>query len=180
MGVRCQRNASFIEWWLASIRPAVAAVAVYLHSAAVGAVLISGFWSIVNEHFDPRTAKKRISRIAAFGTMGGLAGGLLAERVGAVLTVSAMLPMLGLMHLFCAWMLRRLQSVQHMGATVERSPSGPDSATHQYGGGLRVLAREPYLASLASLVFMGTVAATLVDYVFKVYATDTLRVVRTS
>lgn len=163
----------FIEWWLASIRPAVAAVAVYLHSAAIGAVLISGFWSIVNEHFDPRTAKKRISRIAAFGTMGGLAGGLLAERVGAVLTVSAMLPLLGLMHLFCAWMLRRLQSVQQVGATVERSPSGSDSATHQYGGGLRVLATEPYLASLASLVFMGTVAATLVDYVFKVYATDT-------
>lgn len=55
---------------------------VYLHFAAVGSLLISGFWSLINERFDPRSAKKRITRIASGGTLGGLLGGLAVERSG--------------------------------------------------------------------------------------------------
>src|ERR1700736_56847 len=55
-------------------------VLVYLHVLSLGAVLLSGFWALANEHFDPRQARKRFGRIAGYGTLGGLAGGLPAER----------------------------------------------------------------------------------------------------
>src|SRR5262252_2654890 len=44
------------EWGLSVVQPRAAAVAVYLHMAVFGATLVSGFWSLVNERFDPYTA----------------------------------------------------------------------------------------------------------------------------
>jgi hypothetical protein len=47
---------------------AVVITIVYLHLVGFGAILLSGFWSIVNEFFDPREAKLRFGRIAGAGT----------------------------------------------------------------------------------------------------------------
>src|SRR4051794_6481555 len=69
-----------IEWWLLGVTPVVASVMIYLHVSALGVVLLSAFWSMLNEEFDPREAKRKFGRIAAGGTIGGLAGGLIAER----------------------------------------------------------------------------------------------------
>src|SRR5215813_6296663 len=71
-----------VEWFMASITPRAAAVVFYLHMASFGSVLASGFWSMIGELFDPRTAKAKIGRIAAAGTVGGILGGLIAERTG--------------------------------------------------------------------------------------------------
>src|SRR5215469_10425804 len=68
------------EAWLLAASPALASVIIYLHMAGIGAVLLSTFWSMLNEEFDPREAKRNFGRIAAGGTVGGLLGGLAAER----------------------------------------------------------------------------------------------------
>ena len=49
-----------------------------------GAVLVSGFWSIINERFDARTARKYIGRIGVGATVGGIVGGLIVERASAL------------------------------------------------------------------------------------------------
>jgi ATP:ADP antiporter, AAA family len=56
------------------------AVAIYLHLAGVTALLLSGFWSLISERFDPAGARAAYGRIAAAGTAGGLAGTLSAPR----------------------------------------------------------------------------------------------------
>src|SRR4029434_10260108 len=48
-----------------------------------------------------------------------------------------------------------------------------DLAAMSPQSGLRVLAGAPYLRNLAGLVLLGTIAAALVDYVFKVQAVET-------
>jgi len=53
------------EWILLDYQPRVASIILYLHMAIFGAILISGFWSIINERFDPHSAKQRVARIAA-------------------------------------------------------------------------------------------------------------------
>src|SRR4051812_32033979 len=80
------------EWLLAVHARAPAAILVYLHFTGLGALLVSGFWAMVNERFDPRTARRAIGQITAGGSLGGLLGGILPERVGAVLPLTAMLP----------------------------------------------------------------------------------------
>src|SRR5262249_23567089 len=89
------------EWALTGSWPRPAAVLVYLHIGSLGSVLISWFWSLVNERFDPRTAKHLVARIAGGASVGGLVGGLVATRLARSLGPSGMLPVLGGLHLVC-------------------------------------------------------------------------------
>src|SRR5262249_15945254 len=79
---------------LAPRLPGVVAVAVSPHASSMGAVLISWFWSLVNERFDPHTAKRVVAKIGAGASAGGLLGGLLAERLAHHVGVAGMLPVL--------------------------------------------------------------------------------------
>ena len=157
------------EWALWFESPKATSVILYLHVAALGSFLISGFWSIINERFDPRTVKKKVGLIASGGTLGGLMGGLLAERVAAWFTVATMLPLLASMHLACGLILY-----------LARSPSDPRSRERKHrpvetkvsGSGLKILAGSPYLRNIGLLVLTTTAGATLLDYVFKARALD--------
>jgi ATP:ADP antiporter, AAA family len=161
-----------IEWGLTFSAPRLGAAAVYLQISGVGPMLGSGFWLILSECFDPRTAKMKFGQIAGAGTLGGLFGGLVAERMAALLSINAMLPALAIANVFCAWQIRRL--------AVQAFPAQP--ATHQseaagilapnVRSGLRVLRDAPYLQNLAALVLLGTAGAALVDYIFKVQAVE--------
>jgi len=146
------------EWFLATTQPAAGAVVVWLHVAAIGPVLLSGFWSILNERFDPRTARRVIGRIAAFGTLGGLAGGLLAERSAAWLGVAGTLPVLAVLQGACAVLLRG------MPPSTARPP-GPGALDGETR--LAQIARTSYLRNLALLVLGTSVSAALLDWIFK-------------
>jgi hypothetical protein len=169
-----------VEWGLTTRAPALAAQAVYLQISGLGPMLGSGFWLIASERFDPRTAKQRFGQIAGVGTLGGLVGALLAERVASMSSVTVMLPLLAVLSLLCAWQVSRLGRELRLGDQRRPTP-GPgaleatsDLVAASPRSGLRVLTEAPYLRSVAALVLLGTVGATLVDYVFKVRAVDTL------
>src|SRR6476659_11132437 len=83
---------------------------VYLHLVGFGAILLSGFWSVANEVFDPRDAKRQFGRIAAAGTVGGICGGLLAERGAALFGGESLLALLAGLHLAACFVLRNVAS----------------------------------------------------------------------
>jgi hypothetical protein len=155
------------QWALLAVYPRLVSVTLYIHIAAFGAILISGFWSMVAELFDPRTAKSRIGRIAAGGTLGGLIGGLIAERTGALLSVNSMLPILAGLHLICALVNHRLRRPED--PSVGHAAPAPGGSTPR--SGFQVLRDVPYLRMLAILVLTATVAETMLDYVLKAEAT---------
>ena|SRR5207245_754931 len=80
-----------LEWALCLAAPRAAAVAVYLHLALFGGIVLSGFWSLVNERFDPYTAKRAVGRIGFGASVGGVAGGALAWGASRLEPVPAML-----------------------------------------------------------------------------------------
>jgi AAA family ATP:ADP antiporter len=169
-----------VEWLLTYRERSVAAVLVYLHISGAGPLLASGFWLIVSERFDPRTAKKRFGQFAGAGTLGGLLCALLAERVAAVFGVAAMLPFLAAIQFASAWMVRQLAIETNDLSTARASADAfGDTAGTGYGdatttkSGLRVLAEAPYLRNLAVLVLLGTTSAALIDYLFKARAVAT-------
>jgi hypothetical protein len=173
-----------MEWLLTYQARSAAAVIFYLHISGAGPLLGSGFWLVLSERFDPRTAKKRFGQIAGAGTLGGLLSALLTERVGAVFGVPAMLPVLAAVHFFSAWQIRQLaapgEGPETPPATEPRessSPPTPSGSTEPRElpspptpSGWRVLARAPHLRHLAALVLLGTTGSALVDYLFKVEA----------
>ena len=163
----------FASWLLTFSMPVLAARLVYLQISGLGPMLGSSFWLIASERFDPHTARHHFGRIASVGTLTGLAGALVAERVAALMGVSAMLPLLAVVNLFCAWQIRRLaqSTLPSKQPTLDAAP--PELAPMSPQSGLHVLARAPYLRNLAALVLLGTIGAALVDYVFKAQAVET-------
>ncbi len=150
----------FGEWYLLAWSPTLTAVLVYLHVAGFGAVLISGFWSQVNERFDPHSARQRIARITAAATLGGLIGGLMAQQTGTRFGLPVMLLLLGTIHLLCAAAIWRVTSGTAAG--------GVESGVVRHPGhGLALLRRHPYLRGLAMLAVLAGFVAALLDYAFK-------------
>lgn len=163
-GVSAQFGLSAIgfaaEWALWAAHPRAVAVVVYLHVAALGPLMVSGVWSIVSESFDPRTAKRVIGRIAAGGALGGVAGGLMAERAGSWFGVGSALPLLVGLSLAGLVAVRRL-------APASRDATAPNPEPRRVPD---VVRRTPHLLALAVMVLAITFSSNAVDYVLKAQA----------
>jgi hypothetical protein len=150
-----------VEWWLSGRMPRVAAAVVYLHVAALGPLLISGFWSVVSERYDPHSAKRLIGRINAGAAVGGLIGGITAERVAAWLDARSMLLLLGGMHVLAA--LSCVNTARGIPRDAART------ATRAFQG-FRALRETPYLRLLGTLAALTALTSGVVDYAFKAEA----------
>lgn len=153
------------EWRLIGQQTGVEAL-IYLHIVGVGAILLSGFWSLANEVFDPREAKLQFGRIAGLGTAGGIAGGLLAERVAAMFGAPALLLLLAVFHILCAGVLGFFR--ERVGVEREPEVEGAASTVGQ------IFSRTPVLWGLGALVLLGTMSAAMLDFLFKSGATQAI------
>lgn len=133
---------------------------IYLHLVGFGAILLSGFWSVANEVFDPREAKRHFGRIAAAGTVGGICGGLLAERGAAWFGGESLLVLLAVLHVAAGLVLRSV-AISNRSVAVAPDEGEPWKAARE------AFRQAPFLANLAVLILIGTVSAALLDYLFK-------------
>lgn len=141
-------------------------VVIYLHLAGASALLLSGFWSLVDERFDPASARKGFGRIAAAGTAGGVAGSVAAERIASMLDPSSVLLLLLVLHVACA-----AGSIA-IGGT-------PPLFEHQPGerrapSGMRTVLSTPYLRVIAGIVVLTTAGSAMLDYLLKSQASEIL------
>ena len=153
-----------IQWYLADSSPRVAVIALYLHVASLNSILISGFWSVVNERFDPYTAKKVIPRLTAATTFGGVLGGLAASSVASVANTHAILLMLSAMHLICAGGVAYLGRGQRPVTTEEQEVTNL----------VAPLKRSPLIRRMALLALLVATTAAVLDYLLKSSASATL------
>jgi AAA family ATP:ADP antiporter len=137
--------------------PALVALLLYAHMSFFGAVLISGFWSLVNERFDPHSARRLMGRIGTGASLGGVAGGVLAIAASRLLPVPAMLAVLGLLCMLAFASLRALA-----GSEAVRGPAGEAPGPL---AGLGVLSGSRLLRSLALFVATAALVEALLDYV---------------
>lgn len=149
-------------WALVAIRPGEAAIAFYVYHTMSASVLISGFWSVVNERWDPRAAKSVFSRIATGGTLGGLIGGIAAQQLGSLGGGHLILPLLGALHLGVALIIGGVGR----GVDSAADKTGPDEAP----SAREILHKNKYLRTTAGLVGALALSAVVVDYFFKATA----------
>jgi ATP:ADP antiporter, AAA family len=160
------------EWCLRPVAPALTAVVVYLHISCAGPLLASGFWLVSAERFDPHTDKQRWGRLAGIGTLGGLMGAIVAERLGATLGTPALLLFLALLQVGCAWFVRVLVAYLPVTRPVLDAPGRANPVVLKTRSGLGVVTEAPHLRRLAYVVLLGTTSAGLLDYLFKAQATE--------
>jgi ATP:ADP antiporter, AAA family len=144
------------EYALFSKYPGPVTIAVYLHVVAIGSVLLSGFWALANERFDPREARKRFGQIAAFGTVGVLMGGMVTGAASNLVSTPSLLLLLAGLQLVCTLALFAFAAEGTAVDKIESSPSLPD-----------IVSEAPYLVGLASLVLLAAMSASMLDYLFK-------------
>jgi len=158
------------EWTLrdSAYRSAMVVV-VYIHLVGLGAIVLSSFWSLLNESFDPRTGKQYFGRIAGIGTFGGILGGLAAERFAVLLPETTILLFLAAMHLmcgcFCFLVVRKSRDL-----TFSEHPHHENSDEPVTSAAWPILHGSKYVQMLAALVVLGTTCAALLDIVFKTQA----------
>ena len=150
-----------VEWALAGPMPRAAAAALYLHMGVFGATLVSAYWSLVNESFDPYTAKRMIGRIGTGASLGGALGGLIAWQASGFVSVRAMLLVMAGLSAACLIAVLPL-----------RTPARPGARTRPAGGagGISLIAGSSYFQYLAALVTGSAFLDTLVDYAFNATA----------
>jgi AAA family ATP:ADP antiporter len=152
-----------MDWLLMSSHPRAVATLLFFQSSILGSLTISAFWSLLNERFDPRAAKGLMGRVAAGAALGGLLGGLGAERVAALLSASTLLAILGLVGLAgVGGALLVARDAKHRAIPTE--PPAADA-------GLSEIRRSPLLRNLALVTVLAAIVGTLTDYMLKASAT---------
>ena len=151
------------EYVMLGSYPRPVAVIVFFHLSTASAVLVSGFWSIVNERFDIQSAKRHIGRIGLGATLGGILGGVIAERSAVYFQRDAILLVLGGLQLACAVALL----VFGQGAAPRAETAKPEEAKVGTWSSLGIVAHSRLLRSIAAIVILSAVAGGIMDYVFK-------------
>jgi len=150
------------EWLLLARYPETVAIVVFFHLSTASAVLVSGFWSIVNERFDIQTAKKHIGQIGVGATLGGIVGGVIAERTAVYFERDAILLVLAVMQLSCAAAMFALgRGIPH------RHPVPGEPKVGGIWSSFMTVSRSNLLRGLGAVVILSAIASGVLDYVFK-------------
>ena len=152
------------EWALGSAAPAAIAVIIYLHWAVFGGPLVSTFWSVINERFDPRAGKRYVGWIASGGTGGGILGGIAAFAAARTIAMQDTLLALSAMHIFCC--LLSFRYLRGFGGAHRAAASDGQTVPSALG----VLAEVSYLRHLAVLVTTVSAMEALADYTLNAQA----------
>ncbi len=152
-----------LEWYLADRYRSAVAWSLYFHVATLGATTLSGFWSVYGELFDPNTAKRLMGRVGAGATLGGVLGAVAVERLSASVDVRINLLFLAALHALGAVGITRL-----MKFVVPQEQLVPAEAIDTG------LFRDKYLVLIGLMVAATSASAALVDYAFKIEATEAI------
>jgi AAA family ATP:ADP antiporter len=168
--------ASLVAFWVLLSRPdGRIAGAFYVWNNVFSLLLISQFFLITSELFDPRQAKRVFGFIGAGGLSGGVLGsataGLLSKPLGAInlLFIAAALLVV------CTIVVTRVLSVGTIRET--RQASSHHASRRTDGGvtsGFRSIKRLPHLQRIAALVFITVLVSTFFDWMFSFFVESTI------
>lgn len=157
-------------WWLGRIDWPWLPAVVYVWAGMYSAIAPAQVWTLANDVFTTREAKRTFGLVGAGGIAGAILGGgavaRFAVRVG---TVELLLWLSGLLLVVAGVVVlvgrHRIPSV----GRVDEFP-----APRHLNDSLQVIARSPHLRRIAGLVFATAIATTLADWQFKAVASETL------
>lgn len=138
--------------------------AFFIWASVFNLFAVSLFWAVMADVFRSESSRRLYGVIAAGGTLGALAGGVvttaLVEAVGApaLLLLSLVLLELALWCMFAV----------HRRAAADESPQSPDHGSEVIGGnaldGFRMALRSPYLLGMCGYMLLYTVGSTFLYF----------------
>ena len=153
---------TFTFWAIGSSLDPWALRALYVWTGLVSTLAAVQFWLVVGGIFTITQAKRVYAAIGLGSLLGAVAGGGLARIVSTRVDAHHLLLLSAAVLAVTAFGPANL--LRSPGAARANDPEAIEPAFAEY---LRLIRRHPYLARLAGLVLISTLAVTLADYVFK-------------
>ncbi len=157
-------------WWLAAAGWKWLCPILYVWSGVFGVIATTQVWTLANDLFTVREAKRVFGVVGSGGILGAAVGGSVAYRLASrVGTPNLLLVVVGLLLAAAAIVacLVRLRTAQ---VPVSRTVPPPKNLRES----IRVISRSGHLRLLAGLVFVTALATTTVDFQFNVVAADAI------
>lgn len=133
----------------------------FIHVSAFGPVIASAFWLHLADAIRGPDAPRTFASVSSGATLGGVCGGILAERVTSVFSFERLLLMLaaGAVTLAVGAFVAHRRS-----APDDVEPSDPEVST---SSAVALVAERPYLRKLALLLALTAIATSIGDFVMK-------------
>ncbi|HEX5061496.1 MAG TPA: MFS transporter [Kofleriaceae bacterium] len=141
------------------IAPVVTGYAFYIWSSVYNMLVVSAFWSLLADLFDPKTASKLYGPISAGGTIGAFAGPALTRLALEYVDVSYMFILIAIA---LELAVLGVHQVRTHGAKLRIDPLAEKPLPHDPWAGLKHLMRNRYLAAIGGFVLCTSAAATFV------------------
>jgi AAA family ATP:ADP antiporter len=136
------------------------AVAVYVTSALIGAVLVPLYWNLLGTIFNVAQARRLLGIVGAAGVLGGAFGSGIAAALLSIVRVKALL-------LVSAGVLLATTLALATMSPNEQAPAPQPSEEMPSRRATAAMSEEPFLRRIALLVVAATAAALFLDYLFK-------------
>jgi AAA family ATP:ADP antiporter len=159
-------------WWLFQQKWSWVPVVFWVWANIFAIVLVTQFWMLVNDVFNPREARRLIGFIGSGGQLGAILGGLLVGALARTKAFSALLllaaamlslAMLAVLRIFNWQMKRQLAEEKKTAKQEERA-----GATAEVGfrDALDTTRKSVYLKLLAGIMLATLIVSTLIDWQF--------------
>lgn len=133
-------------------------------------VLITGFWTTVNEIYNPRQAKRLIGFLNSGGILGGIVGGLLVGFLAQGVLGDWLMPLACVMLFGCTLVVRAVFRLhREHGLAAGRSDAEERPAVEPKTGFLDsfgVVRKDRFLTLIAAIVAVGIVVSTCIEFQF--------------
>ncbi len=133
-------------------------------------VLMTQFWMIINEVFNPREAKRLIGFCGSGGILGGIVGGLLARFLTRANLAAFLLPLACIFLLACIFVVRSIYAVRKKripaAEPMPRKKVQTESPRFGFRDNFRMVRKNNYLLLISSLVVITVIVSTFIDFQF--------------
>lgn len=154
-------------WWISGRDAPWLYPVLYVWAGMFGAIAPAQVWTLANEVFTTRGAKRGFGILGAGGIAGAIGGGALTSALAVRVGTLQLLPILAV------WLV--LAAVAVAAVSRHRLPDRPEPglvAPRHLQDSLAIIARSPHLRRIAGLVFVTALATTIADYQFKAVVSE--------
>jgi len=142
----------------------------WVWSSVLIVVLITGFWTTVNEIYDPRQARRLMVFLNSGGILGSILGGLLVLLLSEGAWGAALMPLACAMLVGCVWVVAAVFR-QHP-SRLPGHGRGPAEgqvlreARAPFRRTFRAVRKEKFLVLIAAIVAIGIIVSTCIEFQF--------------
>ncbi|MBD3867547.1 MAG: cyclic nucleotide-binding domain-containing protein [Acidobacteria bacterium] len=157
-------------WWM--IRAGVGWVypTIYIWAGMYGAIAPAQVWTLANDVFTTRQAKRTFGIVGSGGILGAIFGSYLTREFALRIGTTSLLLIMALLLLLAAIVVLALS--RHRIAADARE--GRSAAPRHMMDSLKLISASPHLRLIAGLVFITALATTMADFQFKAVAVEKL------